>query len=68
MQRFEEDSWLMSQSAANLSLRRGSLLNREKNREFFDFGRFPRATVQKVVFNSGGYERIPYAAEQGNNS
>ena len=42
--------------------------NREKNREFFDFGPFSRATVLKVVCNSGGYERIPYAAEQGNNS
>jgi hypothetical protein len=42
--------------------------NRENNREFSDFGPFFRAIVLKIARNSGGYERIPYAAEQGNNS
>ena len=40
----------------------------ENNREFFDFGPFFRAIVLKIKWNSGGYERIPYAMEQGNNS
>jgi hypothetical protein len=38
---------------------------RENNRKFFDFGLFFRAIVLKIACNSGGYEGIPYAAEQG---
>jgi hypothetical protein len=39
--------------------------NREINREFFDFGRFYAVLVSNRRANSAGYNKIPYATEQG---
>jgi hypothetical protein len=42
-----------------------SLLNREINREFFDFGPFWAILASNRRANSDGYNEIPYATEQG---
>src|SRR5277367_5634566 len=39
--------------------------NREINREFFDFGPFSAILIPNRQVNSGGYNKIPYATEQG---
>src|SRR5271169_6271201 len=39
--------------------------NREINREFFDFGPFSAILIPNRRVNSGGYNKIPYATEQG---
>jgi hypothetical protein len=39
--------------------------NREFNREFFDFGPFCAILAPNRRANSDGYNKIPYAAEQG---
>jgi hypothetical protein len=39
--------------------------NREFNREFFDFGPFWAILAPNRRANSDGYNKIPYAAEQG---
>ena len=39
--------------------------NREKNREFFDFGLFSGSCVPASPMNSGGLSEIPCATEQG---
>ena len=62
MQRIEEDSWLMTQSLANLS---HPPAIREFNREFFKFGPFSAILAPNQLANSNACSKIPWQMEQG---
>ncbi|MGH6812195.1 MAG: hypothetical protein ACREDM_07560 [Methylocella sp.] len=64
---YREDSWLMSQSAANPSQPRKFLANREINREYSESRTFAMTFAFNKPRNSMVYGQIPDAAEQGIN-
>jgi hypothetical protein len=54
-------AWRMTQSGANPSLVRNSLLNRENTGKFLALSHLSRDRYRKNILNLGAYREIPYS-------